>query len=197
MKQRHREIFEDLVRDHAAELHRFAFWQTGDPEVAEDLVQESYYEAWRSIRTLRQPETARAWIFQILRHRYAHWLRTNRRRPQILMDPADLERAEGDDLRGRHALDVLENRDALESAFARLEDRYKEPFLLVFLEGLTCREAAELLDVPLGTVLSRIHRARRRRRSFLAGVAYGAGADADSSDAPRLKLLRSGEDDGS
>lgn len=73
MKEAQRqEFFERLVRDYSAEFYRFAFLQTGQAEAAEDIVQEAYYEAWRSIGRLRDPEKARAWLFQILRHRYAH-----------------------------------------------------------------------------------------------------------------------------
>jgi DNA-directed RNA polymerase specialized sigma24 family protein len=66
----------------------------------------------------------------------------------------------------------------LQKALDTLESRYKEPFLMVFLEGLSCREAAEELDIPLGTILSRIHRAR----SFLRGAIKRQEADSPGSE---------------
>ncbi len=61
----------------------------------------------------------------------------------------------------------------MQTALDSLEDHYKVPFLLVFLEGMTCQQAAEFLDVPLGTVLSRIYRARRLLRQHLQGQSSG------------------------
>jgi RNA polymerase sigma-70 factor (ECF subfamily) len=64
-------------------------------------------------------------------------------------------------------LDSIAGRDRLQKALDKLDDRFKEPFLMVFLEGLSCAEAAEVLGVPLGTVLSRLHRARNQLRRCL------------------------------
>ena len=71
------------------------------------------------------------------------------------------------DRAGPDVLAKLSDQELLQIALEALEERYKEPFLLVFLEDFTCREAAELLDIPLGTVLSRIHRARQFLRRFI------------------------------
>lgn len=159
-----RELFRRLVHDHMAELYRFAFWQTRNAETAEDLVQEAYLEAWRSIGQLRQPERGRAWILQILRHRFLHWLRSKHRRPEVVADLEVLEH------HGESKSDLardIGSRVDLERAMGRIDDRYRETFLLVFLQGFSCREAAEILEVPLGTVLSRIHRARGALREQL------------------------------
>ena len=159
-----RALFQRLVRDQAGELYRFAFLQTGQAEPAEDLVQETYYEAWRSIARLREPEKARSWLFQILRHRYAHWVRDMRRRPQATVDVTEQE------IVGKNSVDALESlarRDAIRRALQRLDERYRETFLLVFLEGFSCREAAAFLEIPLGTVKSRLHHAKRALRTVL------------------------------
>jgi len=158
-------FFEGLVRDHASELYRFAFWQTGDEETAEDLVQEAFLEAWRSLDRLRHPERSRAWIMQILRHRFAHWIRRKARRPNVVSDRIDVERSQPS---GPTPATDIDRRLDLEGALQRIDDQYREAFLLVFLHGLSCREAAEELGVPLGTVLSRVHRARNALRKALA-----------------------------
>ena len=160
-----RALFQQLVRDQAGELYRFAFLQTGQEEPAEDLVQEAYYEAWRSIASLREPGKARSWLFQILRHRYAHWVRDKSRRPKATVDVTEQEIVCIDAV---DALESLERRDAIRRALQSLDERYRETFLLVFLEGFSCRDTAAILEIPLGTVLSRIHRARRDLRASLS-----------------------------
>lgn len=166
MEERRRQQYEGLVRSHAADLYRFAFRLTGARAVAEDLVQETLSEAWRCVDQLRAQAAARPWLFQILRHRHAHLRRGASRRPSVEIG-VDALAGEGSDSVAcsslQHALDLL-------------DDRFKVPFLMVFLEGLTCQEAADALDLPLGTVLSRIHRAR---------IALRAAIDAE----PRARVV--------
>lgn len=171
-KARHA-MYEQWVRQYGAELYRFAHRACGDCEVAEDLVQETFYEAWKCMNRLRDTERARAWLFQILRHRYSRWVRTERRNPAPApgtfgISPSDTaaphaasERAEG------NGVSNLAERDALQLALNQVSDVLKLPLLMVFIEGLTCRETAARLDLPLGTVLSRIHRAKRQLRAIL------------------------------
>lgn len=157
--------YERWVEEYSTELYRFAYRLSGRADVAEDLAQETFYHAWRSYGSLRDPRRARAWLYQILRHRYSHWVRTDTRRVSLgtplsaVADPMD-DAAEA-------PLDVMERSELLHSALGALDERYRLPFLLVFMEGMTCREAAEHLDIPLGTVLSRIHRARKSLRAHL------------------------------
>lgn len=160
-----RRLYETFVRSHARDLYRFAFRLCGRAELAEDLLQETFCEAWRSMGSLRDVHRSRAWLFQILRHRFAHSMRDGRRHPRTVMNIEDLESAASrpePDLLSRMA-----SQELLQMALDALDDRFKEPLLMVFMQGFTCREAAELLDVPLGTVLSRIHRARKFLRRFL------------------------------
>jgi RNA polymerase sigma-70 factor, ECF subfamily len=149
--------YETLVRAHAADLFRFAYRLSGTHAAAEDLLQETFSEAWRCIEQLRTPSAGRAWLLQILRHRHAHQQRGAARRPTLGGDVDVLESREQD----------CSMRDDLQGALDELDDRFKVPFLLVFLEGLTCQETADALGLPLGTVLSRIHRARVALRASL------------------------------
>lgn len=160
-----RSFYEELVARYADDVYRYAYRLAGSVETAEDLSQETYVEAWRSIGSLRDPEKGRAWLCGILRHRYARWVRTAQRTPKLEISLEQL----GDQVSvpDPEALEVLSRRELLQTALNNLEDRYKEPFLMVFLEGVTCREAAEHLKLPLGTVLSRIHRARQYMRASL------------------------------
>ncbi|MCI0363509.1 MAG: RNA polymerase sigma factor [Phycisphaerales bacterium] len=156
-------MYEHWVRDHGAELYGFAYRACGDCEVAEDLVQETFYEAWKCMNRLRDTERARAWLFQILRHRYSRWVRTERRSPAAgPLDAAALAAVST----GAEAAHLGE-RDSLQTALNGVSDALKIPLLMVFIEGLTCHETATRLDLPLGTVLSRIHRAKRQLRAIL------------------------------
>jgi RNA polymerase sigma-70 factor, ECF subfamily len=157
MPDRGAQRYEALVRAHAPDLFRFAYRLTGTRAAAEDLLQETFSEAWRCLAQLRKPAAARAWLLQILRHRHAHSQRGAARRPTL---GGDIDRLESGEQDGSM-------RDALQRALDELDDRFKVPFLLVFLEGLTCQETADELGVPLGTVLSRIHRARIALRASL------------------------------
>ena len=160
--------YEQWVRSFAPELYRFAYRLTGSHQVAEDLVQETFVEAWRSVEKQREPEHARAWLYQILRFRYAHFVRDGKNRLSTSGLPEDVEeRPEA----GLVAPGVaLGERESLQIALDGLAPEVRETFLMVFMEGLRCREAAERLKIPLGTVLSRVSRARRRLRELLVAA---------------------------
>ncbi len=136
-------------------------------------MQETYLEAWNALDSLRDREKARAWLFGILRYRHAHLKRDSIRRIQPDRELGSVENLVAD-LKD-DPLEDMAGRDRLQKALNALEDRYKEPFLMVFLEGLSCAETARQLELPLGTVLSRIHRARNALRKYLGwldGIEY-------------------------
>lgn len=185
-----RRVYEAWVADYADDLYRLAYRLTGRRSVAEELVQETFYHAWRSMHTLRETSKARAWLFQIVRHRYSHWVRDQSRRlsPGTLHD-AHEDLAAAVDYR---PLEVMADEEAIRLALETLDDRFKLPLLMVYVEGLTCQQAAEQLELPLGTVLSRLHRARRMMRQQLDTEGGEKDTDGenekDSGDQPRLKL---------
>lgn len=155
-----RGLYETWVADHMNDLHRMAYRLSGTSATAEDLVQETFYHAWRSINSLKDTAKARPWLFRILRFRYAHWVRDQTRRPRTTsLAQCPIEPIEANI--GRHTVDVMADRELLQRALDELDDPFKLPFLMVFLQGMTCRETAQELDIPLGTVLSRIHRAKQ------------------------------------
>ncbi|HEY4329603.1 MAG TPA: RNA polymerase sigma factor [Phycisphaerae bacterium] len=158
-----REQYEQWVSSYAPQLYRFAYRLLGNHQVAEDLVQETFVEAWRSMANQREPGKARAWLFQILRFRYAHHVRDSKARIQA--SPLDEAAAAAE--RARPALEALAERERLQDALDLLSPEVRETFLMVFMQGFKCREAAEDLHVPLGTVLSRLSRARSSLRKTL------------------------------
>lgn len=149
---------------YGAELYRYARRCTGESNAAEDIVQDTFCAAWRSIHTLRDPEKSRAWLFQILRHRYSRWLQQQK---QHISPTASSSRANVLQFSHYDPRPQLEGNDLLQVGLNALKQRYKEPFLMVFLLGMTCEETAKTLDIPVGTVLSRIHRAKQRLRAYL------------------------------
>jgi RNA polymerase sigma-70 factor (ECF subfamily) len=157
--------YEQWVRTYAAELYRFAYRLTGKRETAEDLVQETFVEAWRSLESQREPDRARAWLFQILRFRYSHHIRDSRHHAATSHSVEILDQQEA--AQEPAPLDVMANKEALQLALNGLTPSIKETFLMVFLEGNTCREVAAIQKIPLGTVLSRLDRARQVLRASL------------------------------
>lgn len=160
-----RRQYESWVEVWSTDLYRFAYRLCGQADVAEDLVQETFYHAWRSMGSLKDPDRARPWLFQILRYRWSHHVRADTRRPNL---NTPLESApERPNERPFTPLADMARRESLQRALDALDERYRLPTLMVLMQGMTCREAAEELDVPLGTVLSRIHRARKVLRQHL------------------------------
>lgn len=141
---------------------------------AEDLVQDTLLRAYRSIGRFdgRHP---RAWLLTILRN--AQINRTRRRRPGLLRDPDDAMRVAADDAGAAHTEPEEQFMSGLldpdvEAAFVELSDRFRAVVELVDVDGLSYAEAAGVLDVPVGTVMSRLSRARRRMRNHLARRGY-------------------------
>lgn len=166
-----RQLYERLVHEHAEELFRIAFRLTGQRETAEDLVQETFTEAWRSLPDLREPASARAWLFRILRFRHTHLLRDSGRLPQVddsVEFVRDVDLPSDDVPIGGDTLS-----ESLQGALDAMDERFKVPFLMVLLLGVSCREVAQELDLPLGTVLSRLHRARQFLRQRLSDKLAG------------------------
>ncbi len=154
--------FDRLVDDHAPALYRMAYRMMGDAHEAEDVVQEAFRSAWKSRENYESGRGDRAWLASILRRRVVdQW----RRRPpvRVVTEEAPLEI-------GTHDHDPISDSysDATQKALDRLPQELRETLLLVVVGELTHQEVANLLNIPLGTVLSRVSRARSRLREFLA-----------------------------
>lgn len=162
--------FNRLVADHAASLYRMAYRAVGDHHEAQDLVQEAFRSAWKSRATFSPERGERAWLVAILRRRVVDYWRRSKP-PQ----PADegqlapyLAVGNADPSRDQYA-------DEIQHALNQLSEELREALLLVVVAELTHQEAAELLDVPLGTVLSRVSRARKRMREHLLAAQGSPG----------------------
>ena len=166
--------FDEYVLPEVDVMYRVAMSLTRNPADAEDLVQDALLRAYRAIDRFdgRYP---RAWLLTILRNAQVN--RVRRKRPELLRDPdATMERvaATGEEGSSAEALVVDQGFDAeVESAFNDLPDKFRTVVQYVDIDGLSYQEAADRLGVPVGTVMSRLHRARKRIRKQLeaAGLA--------------------------
>lgn len=154
--------FERLVERWHLPIWRWVRGVAGDPAVAEEIVQEAWLRILRGIGRLRDPARLRSWLFSIVRRTFVDRLRW--RYAEERNEPLDAEPAGGD------ATDELaaEDLDHLHAAVADLPPPDRETIVLFYLRELDLREVAEVLGVPVGTVKSRLHRARRRLRERLA-----------------------------
>jgi RNA polymerase sigma-70 factor (ECF subfamily) len=165
-----RRRFEELTLPHLRPLFAFAIRLTGDEGAAEDLVQETYLKALLAFPALRDPERARPWLFQILTRLLIDRQRASGR--EVATEPEDLDRfslydriSDEDPFPYSDRLheDFLSQfRDEeVRNALAALPVPYRLPLLLLYAEGLSYRELADVLDCPVGTVMSRLHRGRK------------------------------------
>ena len=154
--------FDTLVEALSPELYRYALGLCHNPDVAQDLVQETFLRAWRSQQTLRDVKTARAWLYTILRNEHARLY--ERRRPDVC-DPHSLPEVP---VRG---YDTSTEAFALRLALDELDLQYREPLLLQVIGGFSCKEIAEMLSLKPNTVLTRLFRARKALRAILENEA--------------------------
>ncbi|MGI8684434.1 MAG: sigma-70 family RNA polymerase sigma factor [Acidimicrobiales bacterium] len=168
--ERRRDAFTTHVVPEIDVLLRVARTLVPRPVDAEDLVQDTLVRAFRAIDSFdgRHP---RAWLLTIMRNAQVN--RTRRRRPKLLDDPDELERISDTDgaAASPEAIVVGAEFDAVVGeALGALPDRFRQVVELVDIDGLSYAEVAEVVGVPVGTVMSRLHRARARIRVRLAAA---------------------------
>jgi RNA polymerase sigma-70 factor (ECF subfamily) len=163
------EAFQALAARYYRPVAAFLLKRVGRPDVVEDLVQETFLEAFRALRDGRRPEHFSSWLFGIAHHRAGRWLR--KRRP-VLFDPADppATPAVAPDLAARAELEEQQHRlAALDAELANLPDELRHLLHLKHQRGLTCEQIATELGRPTGTIKSLLSRTYRLLRERLAG----------------------------
>jgi RNA polymerase sigma factor (sigma-70 family) len=176
--------FEELAIPLFDSLYNFARWLAQNQNDAEDLVQETYLKAFRSFASFEPGTNFRAWIFQILKNTFLGSCSKLERRMTLAMDSEeDLPPTSATPesmLMGRIAI------EAVQSAIEQLPVIFREVILLSDVEDASYREIAEILSIPIGTVMSRLARARKMVRDSLRST-HGAPPSGDLSD-PGLTL---------
>jgi RNA polymerase sigma-70 factor (ECF subfamily) len=177
MARRLRDEFNDAALPHAAALLRMATRLCGGRDAAQDLVQETYLQAWRSFARFEPGTNCRAWLYKILIFSHSRLRRDQSRRPTI----TSLETAPDTALLFDPQTPDTLTASSVKAAFESLPDQFRLVVLLVDVEQLSYREAADALDVPIGTVMSRLNRGRRLMRQALVeqAAAYGITGDAE------------------
>lgn len=171
--------------DFMPQLYSAALRMTRNPSDAEDLVQETYLKAYRSFGGFEQGSNLRAWLYRILTNTFINTYRSKKRRPN------ETELDEVEDLYLYRRLGGLEavaaSRSAedelmdwftdadVKAAIESLPDNFRIPVLLADVEGFSYKEIAEILDIPIGTVMSRLHRGRKALQKQLYDFALEHG----------------------
>jgi RNA polymerase sigma-70 factor (ECF subfamily) len=165
---RKRALFEETVIPHLNAAYNLARWLTRNGDDAEDLVQEAYLRAFRSFDTFQGHES-RAWLLAVVRNTCFTWLRKRGEQPTAEFD----EQLHSAALQSPDAESVLLNQAALGSLQDCLEAlplEFREAIVLRELEELSYKEISDIARVPVGTVMSRIARGRKRLQQCLAGA---------------------------
>ncbi len=162
-------------------LYSGAMRMTRNPADAEDLVQETYLKAYRAFGSFEEGTNLKAWLFRILTNTFINTYRAKQRRP----NESDLDEVEDlymyrrlggleAAMAGRSAEDELLERftdDEVKAALEDLPEQFRVAVLLADVEGFSYKEIAEILDIPIGTVMSRLHRGRKGLERRLFGFA--------------------------
>ena len=163
------QLFEATVLPHLSAAYNFARWLLRDESGAEDVVQESYLRALKYFSGYHGGDS-RAWLLTIVRNTSYNWLQQNRSRE--LMNPIDDATealAATNDANPEIVLLQRIDHDLLRQALSELPIEFREVLILREMEGLSYKEIAALADLPIGTVMSRLARARARLQQRLAG----------------------------
>lgn len=152
---------QQLVEEHYAALYRYAYRLTGLAADAEDLTQEAFCKAQAHLAQLRDPGRAKPWLFSILRNAYLHRVRSDRQERRVpLDDVGDLAEPLPEPL---PAVDP----ERLQEALNELPEVFRTPIILYYFEDFSYRDIADQMDLPLGTVMSRLARAKAHLRGRL------------------------------
>jgi RNA polymerase sigma-70 factor (ECF subfamily) len=166
--------FRQQALEHLDALYNLAVYLTRNGSEAEDLVQETYVRAMRFSHRFQPGTHLRAWLFQILRNTFLTFYRLREREAALSEDGVP----EGDapmfhDAPAEDSDRAMAHMD-LERALRRLPEEFRTPLLLAEVEGMALEDVARVMDCPVGTVKSRIFRAKERMRAYLKD--YGEGS---------------------
>lgn len=164
----------DLIDAHYEALYRYAYRLAGNASDAEDLTQDTFGKAISRLGQLRDPERAKSWLFRILRNGYLHRIRDDRRRKLVPLE------AVGDLAERAPETPPEVDSAALQVALNDLDETFRTPLILFYFEDFSYRDIAEQMDLPIGTVMSRLARAKAYLKSKLF-----AGFDSDTATDPR------------
>ena len=161
--------FANQAMEHMSSLYTAALRMTRNPADAEDLVQETYLKAYRGFGGFQEGTNLKAWLYRILTNSFINTYRKKQREPQTVEGPDDLDewylfdRLGARNVEGSAEEEVLEHftDSEVKEAIESLPEQFRMAVLLGDVEGFSYKEIAEILDIPIGTVMSRLHRGRK------------------------------------
>ncbi len=186
--------FERDAMQYTRQLYSAALRMTRNPADAEDLVQETYLKAYRAYHTFQEGTNLKAWLYRILTNTYINKYRKDSRRPSevdlgtvedmyLYRRLGSEESAEAARTTEDRVLDGLVESE-IKQAVEELPESFRMPVLLADLEGFSYKEIAEILDIPIGTVMSRLHRGRKAMQKRLWEFAKQRGLLPENAQRP-------------
>lgn len=174
-------VFDKEFLPHMDSMYNFAYRLTFDEDDAKDLVQDTYLKAYRFITSFEQGTNAKAWLFRILKNSFINDFRKKSKQPakvdyqevETFYNSDDVDSAITTDLRVDTVQDMLG--DEISNALNALDVDFRTVIILCDLEGFKYDEMAKILDIPIGTVRSRLHRARNLLKEKLSDYARKMG----------------------
>ena len=179
--QAHLQVFEEEFLPQIDSLYNFAYHLTYNEEDANDLVQETYLKAYRFIDKYDIGTNAKAWLFKILKNAFINQYRKKSKQPNRVDYEEIISYHDGEDASYSSYLDLREEMfqtmmgDEVTNAINALPVDFRTVILLCDIEGFTYEEIAKIIDIPIGTVRSRLHRARNMLKKQLAVYAASLG----------------------
>ncbi|WP_445664248.1 sigma-70 family RNA polymerase sigma factor [Fodinibius sp. AD559] len=179
------EDFEEEIIPHLDAMYNFALRLTSDPSDAEDLVQDTIVKAFRFFSSYEKGTNAKAWLFRILKNSYINNYRKQSKQPnQVDYDEVSefyetirADRTDTSDLEDKMFRELVD--DDISQALEELPEDFRTVVLLCDVEGFTYEEIANMLDVPIGTIRSRLHRGRNLLKAQLKEYAEKRGYKED------------------
>src|SRR5437899_322080 len=196
--------FTELAMPYMSALYSAALRMTRNPADAEDLVQETYLRAYRGFGGFKDGTNLKAWLYKILTNTYINTYRAKKRRPdEVDLDETEdfylyrkiggLEAAEAGRTPETQVLESIPD-DVVKEALESLPEQFRMAVLLADVEGFSYKEIADIMDVPIGTVMSRLHRGRKqlqqrlwefaRERGLMPTANSANGGNGDGEPAP-------------
>jgi RNA polymerase sigma factor (sigma-70 family) len=175
-------IFDKEFMPHIDSMYNFAFRLTNDEDDANDLLQDTYMKAFRFINSFQEGTNAKAWLFRILKNSFINDYRKKSKEPSkvdyqevetVYNSTEDAEYESTSDLRIEAVQDMIG--DEVATALNGLPVDFRTVIILCDIEGFTYEEMAKILDIPIGTVRSRLHRARNLLKEKLRSYAKSMG----------------------
>lgn len=166
------EIFEAEAMQHIDDLYRTAVRLTRNQTDADDLVQETYMQAWKSFGSYEPGTNCRAWMYKILFNKFDHFRRKKFTQSKYFQEADEL--VFNNSVQTPSVPEHLTDREVI-AALDKLPDHYRSVVLLADVHDFDYKEVAQILDIPIGTVMSRLNRARTQLKKSLAGVAADYG----------------------